>query len=477
MARTRGAKGTAASKASSKPGKPDKEETTTPSTSRYSLSAQSTSPPKILILPNKATSEARVVSLQNPRYAKPTRYLICPETGAYEFIKVSAPKTTPRSWLVENTSRDEDDTFETQVTKGADLYLATPLDPLFLALPALLASQFAPGNGSGKKRMFLSSDDHLDAVADDQPGHLRDTLARWPTWRRRFETRMAAACDTVEGPPCGDGDVELLFRLSEDRLLAQVLAKARRMSEGGGLPPSMEDRFVTKALEAPVVGVRRTTTTQKTSDGGPVAAVLASEESTGVSSLSSSSSGSESNGESQVSLATTAATSVAGDEDGPGNSPQAPPCGTGDMAAAIQASPEVVRLQRLRVAFDFLCSSYVPPPMAVALKKMLLSEQVSSSSTSSTPSLSKAEDFAPLHDYVVRLANLRREAAASRSAADYSRKRGHDEENGERREKKRKMEEEEKRRKAGESRGVRDLKKVNTAGMKKLSAFFKPKGS
>ena len=38
-------------------------------------------------------------------------------------------------------------------------------------------------------------------------------------------------------------------------------------------------------------------------------------------------------------------------------------------------------------------------------------------------------------------------------------------------EKKRK-EEEEKMKKAGESRGVRELKKVNTSGMKKLSAFF-----
>lgn len=39
-------------------------------------------------------------------------------------------------------------------------------------------------------------------------------------------------------------------------------------------------------------------------------------------------------------------------------------------------------------------------------------------------------------------------------------------------EKKRKKEEDEKRKKAGESRGVKDLKKVDTTGMKKLSDFF-----
>ena len=39
-------------------------------------------------------------------------------------------------------------------------------------------------------------------------------------------------------------------------------------------------------------------------------------------------------------------------------------------------------------------------------------------------------------------------------------------------EKKRREEEEVKRKKAGESRGIRDLKKVDTKGMKKMSDFF-----
>ena len=40
---------------------------------------------------------------------------------------------------------------------------------------------------------------------------------------------------------------------------------------------------------------------------------------------------------------------------------------------------------------------------------------------------------------------------------------------------KRKKDEEDKRQKAGESRGVKNLKKVNVTGMKKMSDFFKKK--
>lgn len=445
MARTRASKGSSKA-ASSK----DKEETTTASTSKYSLPAKSTSPPRILILPNKATPEARVVSLKNPRYSKPTRYLICPETGAYELIKISAPKTTPRSWLIassgaaELTGESDPASFETEVTRGADLYVATPLDPLFLALPAL-ATQFA----SAGKRMFLSSDDHFDTVVEEQP-HLRDTVIRWPRWRARLEARMAAVCDAVEA-----GDGEPMFRLSEDKLLDQILSKARRMSGEGGLPRSMEEKFVVKALEAPVLSVKKTNPVAVApeagdSEPGAESQIQSSESQSSVATTVTS-----------ASDASTAPTSAAATDD-----PGAEALGAADVTSAIQASEDVVGLQRLRVAFNFICSCYVPPAMAAALKKMLPEHKGPG-----------AADFAPLDGYVAELTRLRQEAMMARSASDYSRKRTLDEEDDDRREKRRKKEEEEKRKKAGESRGVRDLKKVNTAGMKKLSAFFKPKGS
>ncbi|ROW03498.1 hypothetical protein VSDG_01348 [Cytospora chrysosperma] len=423
----------------------------TPSTSRYTLPAEFDSPPKVLILPDKATPQARVLTLTNPRYSRPSRYLVCPESGAYEFTRISAPKTTPRSWLIEKERKEGSDAPgddgkegiepapETQVTKGADLYIATPIDPLFLALPALAAQQ-----PSSAKRMFLSSDDHLDSIAEGSP-HLRETL-RWPRWRSLLESRMGAACDTVEA-----GD-ETMFRLSEEKLLGQVLAKAARMSEGG-LPGSMRDKFVTRALEAPVMakksnGVATAPPTPETSESQSDAA--ASQQGSAESQLSAATSSTN------TSEPSTAATSVAGDADA---------ASTRDVTTAIQASEEVVRLQSLRVAFNFICSSYVPPAMSAVLRKMLGEGR------------GAGVDFKPLDDYVAQLTKLRQEAMTARSASDYSRKRAVDEEDEDRREKRRKKEEDEKRKKAGESRGVRDLKKVNTAGMKKMSDFFtkKPK--
>lgn len=441
MARTR-AKGPAKGSNGS-----SKDATASSATSKYSLPAESESPCIVLILPEKATPEARVVSLTNPRYSKPTRYLVCPQTGAYEFIKISEPKTTPRSWLIEAGSKDhtsnsadaekDEHAFQTQISKGADLFIATPIDPLFLALSALVKQL------SSAKRMFLSSDDHLDSI-EEGAAHLRETL-KWTRWRELLESRMAAGCDTVEA-----GD-ETMFRLSEEKLLGQVLAKAARMGEGG-LPVSMEEKFVTKALEAPVLGRKAT------SAAAPRSQAQGSE-------ASGADSGAETQTESQSSVATsatsaseasTAATSVADDAEAAGNK---------DIASAIQASPEVIRLQRLRVAFNFICSSYVPPALSVVLKKML------------TEGKGADVDFKPLDEYVGELTKLRQEAMVARSASDYSRKRGLDEENEERREKRQKKEEEEKRKKAGESRGVRDLKKVNTTGMRKMSDFFtkKPK--
>ena len=86
-------------------------------------------------------------------------------------------------------------------------------------------------------------------------------------------------------------------------------------------------------------------------------------------------------------------------------------------------------------------------------------------------------DFGPLEAHLSHLAKLRQEAVAARSLGDYSRKRStlddDDDEAAERAEKKRKKEDEDKRKKAGESRGVKNLKKVNVAGMKKMSDFFK----
>ncbi|KAI0863892.1 ribonuclease H2, subunit B [Xylaria cubensis] len=464
MARTRASKGNDAA------AKKDDSTTKTTSTSKskYTLPPPSNSPPKIFILPKKATNEARIVSLLHPRYATPTRYLVCPETGFYEFTRIAAPKSTPRSWLIQTnghetlevdaetaSSEKKDASFGTYVTSGAELFVATPIDPLFLILPTLIDPE-----ARSEKRRYISSDDHFDRIQEESP-HLWEIL-RWGEGRvrRLLEARLGAVCDTVEA-----GD-ESVFRFSEDKLVTEVLGKARRMSTQP-LPRSMEERFVVKPLEAPVLGLKRQVIPTTTSTEAP-AETSQDDSSTSASangtlgskaeaSESQSSVSSTDSGTSLTSEASTAATPVTSSDAEAESAALAEA-----LRPATEASAEVISLQRLRIAFNFLCSSYVPASLVTLLQAKL----------SAQPEV----NFTPLDNYISELNRLKHEAAAARSAGDFTRKRMlDDEELAERAEKKRKKEEEDKRKKAGESRGVRELKKVNTAGMKKMSDFFKKK--
>ncbi|KAK0617145.1 ribonuclease H2, subunit B [Immersiella caudata] len=433
MARTRATKG-ASSTAKAEPAKPS-------STSAYSLPPEAKNPPRFFIIPKTATPAARIVTLQNPRYAKPTRYLVCPEAGFFEFNKITPPKSAPRSWLLDNARLEGGSKggLDAQVASNPELYVATPIDPLFLLLPALATTEGCKSGDDAKgskKRMFLSSDDHFDAISEPG-GHLVDILA-WPSAREILVSRMDAVCASVEA-----GD-EQMYRLSEKRLVEEILSKAKRMSEKG-LPKSLEDKFVTKALEAPILGIRSkpspSAESKSTSESSTPQADGADSQSTVSSVETSASSASE---------ASTVATSVSGDS------------GANEvLTSAITASEEVIKLQRLRIAFNFICSSYIAPPLAGQLKELV--------------SKSSSVDFTPLDEYITQLAKLRQEAMAAR-APDYSRKRAlDDEEEYERAEKRRKKEEEDKVKKANQSRGVKQLAKINTSGMKKMSDFFKKK--
>ncbi|GKT44181.1 ribonuclease HI [Colletotrichum spaethianum] len=438
MARTR----------STKPAPAAKTESSNTSTAKYTLPEESPNAPKLFIVPKKATKEARIVSLPNPRYSKPTRYLLCPDTGIYEFTKIAAPKTTPRSWMIEtpagNLERSEPKDGlqpEAQVTNGADLFVATPVDPLFLLVPGL----FGPTNAktSETKRLFLSSDDHFDALSTSS-SHMSEAL-RCPKTRALLESRMESISDTVDA-----GD-EKMYRLSEKKLVLQILSKARSMSSNG-LPASMEEKFVKKALEAPIQ-VQKSQAMGVTIKQAPETTTDESNTPTpkNESGESQSSIPTEDSTTTAVSNASTTATSVGGEvvEE--------------TVVSAIHASDEVTSLQRLRVAFSFICSSYIATAMTPNLKELLADKETS------------GVDFSPLDDYLAQLTKLRAEAASSRSMADYSRKRMLDEEEEEARDEKKRKMEEEKKKKATQSRGVKALEKVNTKGMKKMSDFFKKK--
>src|SRR5947207_14315345 len=69
------------------------------------------------------------------------------------------------------------------------------------------------------------------------------------------ERRMRTVCDTVEA-----GE-EIMYRISTGKLLQELLSKARRMVTKG-LPSSLEERFVRRALQKPMF------TGSKLRDGG-----------------------------------------------------------------------------------------------------------------------------------------------------------------------------------------------------------------
>ncbi|KAM0286751.1 hypothetical protein ACHAQH_000771 [Verticillium albo-atrum] len=438
MARTRATKAAPAAKT-------EVSETSTPRTT-YTLPAEAVNPPNVFILPTKATTEAQIVSLLHPRHAKLSRYLVCPETGIYEFTKIAAPKITPRSWLIETTPGNVTDAkldtsssqLQAQITNGADLFIATAIDPLFLMLPALTGPTTSKDD---TKRLYLTSDDHFDAISDAS-SHLSEVL-RCPKTRSRFEARMEAICDSVDA-----GD-EKMFRVSDKKLVDNLIVKAKALSEA--LPPTMEEKFIKKPLEAPL-------SIQKSN----VAKVEAKQAFDGLSTSGDSTPRTES-AESQDSVATiettasfmseasTTATSVNGEavEDA--------------VLSTAKAPEEVVALQRLKVALNYICASYIAPSIAARLQTLVQDSRVS------------GVDFAPLNVYLEELTKLRAEAAASMSTSNYSRKRHLDEEEEEARAEKRRKLEDEKKRKANQSRGVKTLQKVNTTGMKKMSDFFKKK--
>ncbi|PQE06472.1 ribonuclease subunit B protein [Rutstroemia sp. NJR-2017a WRK4] len=445
----------------------DPSETTKSVGPKTQLNPEETSPPRVFITPENLSTEARIVTLENPRFAKPDRYLVCPERGFHEFKRIAAPKSTPRSWLLvsdddaaasttEDTIKDEGKSKEADstsrdgyVVKAPDLFVATPIDSLFMILPAL-APPPPPKNSATPKRLFLSSDDYVDTLASISP-HLRKFLGTGKL-RVQLERRMAAVCDTVEA-----GD-ESMFRLNEDKLCGELLRKAKKMA-GYELPASMEEKLIRKALEAPVLSIKR----DESAVGGSQD-VHSTQPASEISTPQTESQDSQATDLTSDTTATslsedsTAATSVSDDQSEAAKDGKTTP-------QPIDAPGGVAELLRLRTAFFVICSNYLAPHLSDMLKNTILSP-------------SSPIDFKPLDTHIAHLTKLRQDALAARSLGDYSRKRamvGDDEELEARAEKKRKQDEEDKRKKAGESRGVKNLKKVNTTGMKKMSDFFKKK--
>ncbi len=422
-------------------------------------------PARILILPKDSSPDARICTLAHPRSLTPTRYYYCPTKGLYEFTRVSASKGGCNSWLigrqtvlacdgerrvsVADTVENPPSSLATDNIDGEravadgyivgspELFIATPIDPLFLVIPSFLTQSSAKKTPQINS-LFLSSEDLLDSLLAKSK-HFEQIIAHRYI-RRRMEQRMSCVCDLVEA-----GD-EKMYRLNPDKLLKELRSKASRIL-AIGLPASMEEKFIQKALEAPVTGVKRMESSfpkdekefqEGINTSGPIRSDGASSESS-----------------STPTRAPVSAASTDTDITAP------------EVEASEKVSNDIPRLLRLRTILSFIISTYLPPVLAHAL-------------TSKLSSTENSLEFTQLDEHLAHLKSLRVKALASRPLSDFSRKRGLEDDGDEaaeiRAEKKRKKDEEDKRNKAGESRGVKNLKKADVSGMKKMSAFFKGEG-
>ena len=427
---------------------------------KFAMEITSPDPPKLLVLPKDIGSEARICTLAHPRTSNPSRYYFCPERGIFEFIRIAAPKSVAQSWLVgprrrlgqdgdtntvvqplgnsdktRNSSEPIESTgsvAEGYVMKSPELFVATPIDPLFIVLPSF-CGQHSSSKGSSLDSRFISIDDLIERLQENSK-HL-EFLINSKHIRETFNARIIAVSDTVVA-----GD-ETMFRINLDKLLTELIIKAKKIVSSG-FPATVEEKFIRRALEVPITGLKR----EKSSLSETL---KVSQEDISITECASSDQES-----SQTNIVATDSAFTASTATSNLSNPK-----TYDLSFKVS---NVEPLLRLRTALSYMISSYVSPPIEAVLHEKLAS--------SSSPI-----DFKPLDAQLAHIANLRAEALASRSLADFSRKRStnEDDEAAEARaEKKQKKEEEEKRRKAGETRGVRDLKKVDVSGMKKMSDFF-----
>ncbi|KGO77904.1 Ribonuclease H2, subunit B [Penicillium italicum] len=391
-------------------------------------------PSKTFILPSSTSDNARLLSLPDPQSGELTRYFFCPDRGIYEFTVVAPPAHMARSILFTPRTREtpspleaeKNDTDEPSVqgsiTKKAEFLVATPIDAMFFMVPLL-----APSSKSGRS-LFQPFDDIIDSQ-DDMPKHLRQVLYD-QEFRESLLARVEAICEVVEA-----GD-EKMFRFNETKLVQELITKAERMTDRG-LPTSMEEHFVRQALATPLMSVKRED-------------VATSQQPSNESQETSKPDESQDSPSTVDTTATPSVTTPAGE-----STPVPQP-----LSEESTATDHITRLLRISTALSFMKESYLPATMASKLDEILTSAE-------------SPIDFKPLKDRLKEIADLRATALASRDMSNFSRKRAlDDEEEDIRGEKKRRKEEEEKKSKAAQSQAVKNLKKVNTSGMQKMSSFF-----
>lgn len=335
------------------------------STAGKELAASVTTPPHVFVLPKGASSEARIITLPDPASSSPSRYFVCPEKGFYEFTKVAAPKKACRSWLlapqtngdakIENSENQEDSEEqepEGYVLEQPNMFVATPVDPLFILLPLLVGGEI----GS-----YLTFSDFVFTTEKEALAQLQQLLRQntFAKLEKSMEARIAVICDCLD---MGDGE-DKMYKLSALKLATVLISKANNMVKKG-LPVSMEERFVKQVLEVPVLSVRREESSVS----------IAPEDATPVHSSDNTAAETSQESSTSTSTATTNNTTT---------STATSSAATTPVEAQPSAANDVVNLLRVRTGLDFLITSYVPTSLHAAI------QDVCKSSASPV-------DFAPL---------------------------------------------------------------------------------
>ncbi|KAL9084136.1 MAG: hypothetical protein Q9159_005388 [Coniocarpon cinnabarinum] len=386
---------------------------------------------KTIILPKRCSPDTRIVSLANPSTGKLSRYLYCAQTGFYELTRVPGRGPIFQSSLLvpqsEDQSPDQGDCSDSKtspdidnghIMEDAQLLIATPMDPRLLLMPL-----FQPGiyNERGRPHMARLREDLLDDLATSSK-HM-GILVRYPSVQKLFFDKLEDVCEPV------DALGQTAYRPDSLSMLGLLVSKAETTVDHAW-PKSLET-YVQKRLEV------------------PAAVALIKDKHSGTSQVQSSESAlvPDANGSASV-------TSKLDDDP--------------ESQSLFKPNETVVKQMRLRVALDFILSSYVHPKLKQYFEKIIESPN------------SQMVDLSEVDAFLERIEQLKAEAQALRSISDnVSRKRSaedNDEAQEARNEKRRKKDEEEKKRKQ-ESRATKDLKKVDTSGMKKMSSFFSKKAA
>ncbi|RPB01988.1 hypothetical protein L873DRAFT_570354 [Choiromyces venosus 120613-1] len=389
--------------------------------------------PHIFLFPSPPSStELKIITLPHPRTLVPTRYLVHPTQGLHEITKLTAPTSAPRSWLLAPPSELSSPPKwlgNGQILQDGSMYICTPMDPLFVLLPRLF-----PADAADAITRFLPIEDLFEEITRE-----REEDEGWD-WElviksQVTEKRLAAVCDSVD---VGD---EKAYKPSREKLMKVLGGKCVRMAKGG-LPASMEEGFVQKPLTRPMTEIMAEEAEKKRAEN--------------VKELEIRSVGKgEDNNEAKK--------EKEGNKDAATEEAAALPTPPDSQAARprlAEASQEVTDLLHIRVASEFISQSY----LSISIAQVL------------SDHLQKSHDFTPLDNYLAELVKLRREATAMHSD-DFTLKRSYEDDEGiiDRKRKKKEEEEAEKKKKKGVSRATKELQKVNTRGMAKLTSFFTKK--